>query len=230
MKILRITGYLVLVLCLPVLLLSASLAWGFNSHWLYTYGFEKYEVSQATGLPEAELNKIASALISYFNSDEEYISLYVTAQGRTFELFTPEEKIHFKDVKGLVQLDYKVFYISLALVVIIAFLAVISDFRQNWRNLAKAFIWGSVLSIVFIIIIAVASFFNFDNLFLQFHLLAFTNEHWSAQGYMLLLFPGGFWYNAAFICIGMMAGLSLIWGSLSFLFLKLDDRRKNKMH
>ncbi len=111
-----------------------------------------------------------------------------------------------------------------------AFLMVVGDFRKNWIGLMKAFIWGCMVSILFIIAIAVASFFNFENLFLQFHYLAFTNEHWYAEGYMLSLFPGDFWYNAAFICIAFMAGLSLIWGGLSFLFLKWDDKRQLKTH
>jgi uncharacterized membrane protein len=138
--------------------------------------------------------------------------------------------MHFKDVKLLVRLDYTVFYISLAIFVVLGFLLVVGDFRRNWRGLIKAYVWGSLFSILLIIVIAVASFFDFDNLFLQFHYLAFTNEFWSSNGYMLLLFPGDFWYNAAFICIGFMAGLSVIWGAVSFFFLKLDDRRHNWTH
>jgi integral membrane protein (TIGR01906 family) len=230
MKVLRVIGYIVIILALPVLLLSSSLAWGFNSHWLYNYGFEKYGVSESTGLPAAELNKAADALINYFNSSDEYIAVTVTADGRTFELFTQEEKVHFKDVKQLIKLDYKVLYISLAIVVVLAFLLVVGDFRNNWRGLAKTLVWGSILSVVLIIVIALASFFNFDNLFLQFHYLAFTNEFWSANGYMLMLFPGDFWYNAAFICIAFMAGLALIVGGLSFLSLKLEDRWQFKTH
>jgi len=34
------------ILCLPLLLLTASLCWAVNSAWLYEYGFEKYNVGQ----------------------------------------------------------------------------------------------------------------------------------------------------------------------------------------
>jgi integral membrane protein (TIGR01906 family) len=229
-KALRLIGYLLVILSLPVLLLSSSLAWGFNSHWLYNNGFEKYGVSQATGLPDSELHKTTDALIKYFNSGEKFVQVSITADGRTFDLFTEEEQIHFKDVKALIRLDYLVFYISLAIFVVLSFLMVVGDFRKNWRGLSKAIIWGSLLSIVLIIVIGVAAYLNFDNLFLQFHYLAFTNDFWSANGYMLMLFPGDFWYDAAFICVGFMAALAVIIGGLNFAFIKLDDSRQNRTH
>ena len=70
------------MLCLPFLLLTASLGWAANSLCFYKHGFEKYDISQATGLDTSELEKAARGLISYFNSDEEYISLSVIKRWR----------------------------------------------------------------------------------------------------------------------------------------------------
>ena len=131
MKILQAIGFVIIILSIPVLLLSASLAWGFNSHWLYNYGFERYGVSQSTGLSMSELNKTADALINYFNSSDEFIHINVTVNGQTFGLFTLEEQMHFRDVKQLVRLDYTVFFVSLAVFAILSFLQVVGDFRKN---------------------------------------------------------------------------------------------------
>ena len=87
------------MLSLPALLISASIGWGVNSLWLYKYGFQKYGVSQTTGLAPTELDKVAAGLISYFNSGEEYASITVSKDGKSFQLFTREETIHFRDVK-----------------------------------------------------------------------------------------------------------------------------------
>ena len=57
MKILGIIARVVFILCLPVLFFTASIAWGFNSTWLFDYGFHKYNVSQTTGIPESELDE-----------------------------------------------------------------------------------------------------------------------------------------------------------------------------
>ena len=51
------------MLCLPILLLTASIATAVNSLWLYKSGFEKYGISQTTGLDEAELEKAGARVI-----------------------------------------------------------------------------------------------------------------------------------------------------------------------
>jgi hypothetical protein len=60
------------ILCLPVLLLTVSIALAVNSQWLYEHGFNKCDVHQTTGLADSELKKAASGLISYFNLIEQW--------------------------------------------------------------------------------------------------------------------------------------------------------------
>ena len=105
-RILVTTARWLFILCLPTLLLTASIGLAVNSQWLYEYGFQKYGISQTTGLSEEELEKAARGLITYFNSNEEYISLTVTKDGKPFVLFNEREAAHLKDVKGLFRQDY----------------------------------------------------------------------------------------------------------------------------
>jgi integral membrane protein (TIGR01906 family) len=208
----------ILVLCVPALLISASLAWGFNSLWLYKYGFQKYGVSETTGLTPSELEKAARGLITYFNSGEEYVHITVLKSGTSFELFTTEEQIHFKDVKQLIRLDYRVLLASL-LLMIGCILFLIFWQRGKYRpQLPQSIFWGSGITIGLILILGIVSIINFDWLFLQFHFLAFTNPYWSASGYMLLLFPGDFWLDAALFCIGFTASLAVILGGFALFY------------
>ena len=105
MKVISIAAKWLFILCLPVLLLTASVGVAVNSHWLYEKGFEKYDISQTTSIAEAELGKAANGLISYFNSGEDDISLTVTKDGEPFELFNQREVAHLRDVKGLITGD-----------------------------------------------------------------------------------------------------------------------------
>ena len=82
MKTFSIAAKWLLILCLPVLLLTASIALAVNSQWLYQTGFERYDVSRTTGLAQTELNKVATGLIRYFNSGEETINLVVEKDGK----------------------------------------------------------------------------------------------------------------------------------------------------
>ena len=125
-----------LILCLPVLLLTASIALAFNSQWLYQYGFDKYDISQATGLAQSELDKAASDLVRYFNSGEEFISITVNKDNSPLELFNEREVIHLRDVKGLIWLDYWVLLGTLLYA--LAYAGINLFLNKNWRKLA----WG----------------------------------------------------------------------------------------
>ena len=218
MKILGIGAKWLFILCLPILLLSASLSWAVNSLWLYEYGFHKYNVRQTTGLAESELDKAARGLISYFNSDDEDITLTVVKDGEPFELFTPEEVIHFKDVKGLIWLDY--WLLLGTLVYILAYAGVSLFWRKDRRQLAWGLVGGSGITLALMLAFGLGIRFGFGELFYQFHLVFFSNEFWSAEGYMLLLFPQGFWSDAALFCALATALGAVVLGGTAALYLK----------
>jgi integral membrane protein (TIGR01906 family) len=214
MKVLLTIAKSLFILCLPVLLLTASLAWAVNSLWLYQSGFEKYEVSQTTGLALPELEKAARGLISYFNSGEEYISLTVEKDGKPFELFNQREIVHLKDVKGLIRLDYRVL---LGTLIYALALVGVCLWKRSYRRLGWGLVGGSGLTMALVLALGLGALFNFDQLFWQFHLLSFANEFWlldPTRDYLIMLFPGGFWYDAALLCAGVTAGLAVVLGGV----------------
>jgi integral membrane protein (TIGR01906 family) len=223
LKILVTTAKWLFILCLPILLLTASIGWGVNSLWLYKHGFEKYHVSQTTGLAEVELARAAKGLINYFNSDEEYISLTVEKAGEPFELFNQREVIHLRDVKGLIRLDYRLLLGTLIYVLAYAGVSLLWRRRRYWRQLAWGTVGGSGLTLALMLVMGVGVLLNFDQLFLQFHFISFANELWlldPARDYLIMLFPRGFWYDAAILCAGITAGLAIIGGGAAGVYLR----------
>lgn len=223
-KKLRILGTVakwLFILCLPLLLLTASIGWAVNSHWLYNYGFQKYSVIQTPSLAEFDLEEVANGLIGYFNSDEEYISLIVVKDGESFELFTPEEIIHFKDVKGLIWIDYWALLGTLIYISVYAGGCLFWQRRKYWRRLAWGTVGGSGITLALTLTLGLlGALFDFGPLFYQFHLLFFSNEYWSAEGYMLLLFRERFFFDTALFCGGIIIGLAVILGVVSGIYLK----------
>jgi integral membrane protein (TIGR01906 family) len=215
-------------LCLPCLLLTASIWWAANSHWLYTSGFAKYDVAASTGLSEAELDRVAIELIDYFNSGEEFVNITVIKDGQPFELFTEEEILHFRDVKGLFRLD---FYVLLGTgIYVVGYVALSLVWRrpQYWRGLAKGTLAGSIITLLLMLGLGLGTLLNFDWLFLQFHLLSFSNEFWSAEGYMVLLFPRDFWYDAAIYCAIATAVAAAILGATAVGYLLLTRKTTSR--
>jgi len=230
LKILGTTAKWLFILCLPILLATAGISWVANSLWLYRDGFHKYNVSQTLAnsgleLADSELEGIYAGLISYFNSDEEYISLTVVKNGEPSKLFTPEETIHFKDVKGLIWLNYWVLLGTLIYTLGYAMVSLFWRKRRYWRRLAWGVVGGSGLALALMLALGIGTLVNFEQLFLQFHLISFTNLFWSAKGYMLLLFPQGFFYDMATFGAGMTAGLAVILGGVAGGYLLLTRKR-----
>jgi integral membrane protein (TIGR01906 family) len=224
LKILLIIARGLFVLCLPCLLLTASIWWAANNHGLYTSGFAKYDVATSTGLNEAELDKVATGLIDYFNSGEEFVDITVVKDGQSFELFTEEEILHFRDVKGLFRFD---FYVLLGTGIYVGCYAAASLIWRRpsyWRGLSKSTLIGSGITLVLMLALGLGTFLDFDQLFLQFHLLSFSNEFWSAEGYMVLLFPRDFWYNTAIYCATVTTAAAVILGAVSAGHLLLTRR------
>ena len=229
MKALNFAAKWLFSLCLPILLLTVSIGVAVNSHWLYESGFEKYDIIQTTGIAEAELEKAATGLISYFNSGEEDISLTVIKDGEPFELFNQREAAHLRDVKGLIRLDYWVLLGTLIYGLSYAGVSLFWRRRKYWRRLAWGVVGGGGIALALMLALGLGILLNFDQLFWQFHLISFANELWQldpTRDYLIMLFPRGFWYDAAIFCAGITAGLAIILGGVAGGYLRAS--RVNK--
>jgi len=235
MKIIGKFAQVLFVICLPLVVFTGSVAWAVNSAWLYNSGFEKYDVQQSLAqnglsVTQNDLNNITRDFIHYFNSSEEFIHLTVQINGKIIELFSEEETIHFKDVKDLFRLDYAVLLGTFIYCLIFAAGCVFWHRGKYHSFLARSAVIGSCVSLGIMLILLVAILLDFDSLFYQFHLISFANDFWSAEGNMLLLFPGGFWYDI-FICGALFAvALALIPGIAGGIYLLLVRRRKSDQH
>jgi len=209
-------GILISTICfiisIPVFLVSTDLRLAVNDVRLYEYGFSKYDVSLNTGIPDDELRDIALEIIEYYNSDEEFLDV---------DIYGEREMLHMKDVKGLVRLDYTVQMFTLGYIALYIIVGFIVKRGMFWKNLVSGLFWGSWLGISLIIVIGLWAIIDFNTLFYLFHLLSFSNELWqlSQSDQLLLMFPQGFFMEAALFVAGAVILQSLLillsaWGIL----------------
>ncbi|HEX78671.1 MAG TPA: TIGR01906 family membrane protein [Dehalococcoidia bacterium] len=206
------------ILCLPALILSAVIGIALNSKWLYEYGFEKYDVGQTTGLEDSELEKVPDVFINYFNSDEEYIDLIVVKNGESLVLFNEREIAHIKDVKGLIRLDYRILLATGSYVLLYAVISLCWLSEECRRQLAKATVIGSGITLGLIGALGLSAALDFDSFFRQFHLISFSNDLWlldPSRDYLIMLFPQGFWYDTTIFATLAMVGLVIIIGGVA---------------
>jgi len=221
MKALTAIAGILFIVCIPVFLITTDLRCATNDIRLYQYGFNKYQVSAATGLENEELVDVADRMITYFNSDEEFFET---------DLFNQRELAHLKDVKGLIRLAY---YLQLASLAYIAIYVVISFVLRRgafWPRLARLVIRGSGTTVALLAVFGIWAVIDFDSLFLLSHLVGFSNDLWQLYpgDNMLLIFPQGFFNDAALFVAAAAVGEAIIIGGISWGFLKLRGRTKKE--
>lgn len=221
MKALSTLNIILFIICIPVFLITTDVRFAVNNMRLYDYGFNKYEVSAETGLTKEELTQTARELIKYFNSDEESVNI---------DIFTQREIDHLKDVKGLIQLVYRLQLVSLAYIVIYIIFNFILLRGALWRELARRLLWGSGATLVLLAVLGLIALVGFDELFLWFHLASFRNDLWLLYpgDKLLQMFPEGFFNDATLFIAAAAIIEALIIGGIAWGFLRLKNKAKNK--
>jgi integral membrane protein (TIGR01906 family) len=230
-KIIQNIIYWLFVCCLPVLLITGTICLEVNELGLYEYGFDKYEISQDTGIDNIQLRSVAQHLIDYFNLRADTVQITVVKGDEEFNLFNEREVLHLGDVRSLIQLDYWVQRGAFFLIVICG-IALFFGLRVGWRMLVRGLFWGSFITMGLMVALALWALFGFERLFILFHLVSFTNEYWildPARDYLIRLFPGGFFYDAALFGFGAIMLEALLIGGIAFGILRLRGwERKGK--
>src|SRR4030042_1481499 len=221
MKALPTINTILFIICIPVLLITTNVRFAVNDIRLYEYGFNKYEVTETTGLDDEELTQTARRLIDYFNSDEEYTDI---------EVFKEREVEHLKDVKGLIQLVYRLQIGTLIFILIYIAFNFLLLRRALWRELARRLVWGGLAAIGLIVILGFLALVGFDDLFLWFHLVSFRNDLWqlSADAMLLLMFPQGFFNDATLFLAGGTILEAAVIGGIAWCLLKKTSRQDRK--
>jgi len=207
------------IICIPLLLITTNLRFAVNDVRLYEYGFNKYNVSETTGLDKGNLTEIAQELITYFNSDEEFVDISV---------YNQRDIQHLKDVKGLVQLVYRLQFVALAYIAVYIGFNFLILRGAFWRQLARRLIWGSGATIVILAVLGIIALVDFDQFFLLFHLVSFHNDLWQLYpgDKLLAMFPEGFFNDAALFVGGAIIIEAIIVGAAAWALLRWKGKAK----
>jgi integral membrane protein (TIGR01906 family) len=189
----------VVVLALPVFFVTTSVRAAVNSLTLYTFGFQRYGVAEATGIAPKDLEGVARAFIAYFNGPEEWLQIHAPVFGIDRPLLNWREQYHMRDVRGLVRGVYRAQEVSggvLGVGLVGAFVL------RGPRFVGRALLLGGVLSLGLLGVSGGALAVAFSPLFTLFHLLAFRNPFWQldpSHDMLIQLFPEGFWFLATLL-------------------------------
>ena len=220
------------ILAVPLVLVTARVAWAVNSSGMYNRGFEKYGVSLTTGIAAADLRQAGADIRRYFNSGEEPLVLRTRVLGMEREIFNPREVQHMHDVKRLMRGVYAVLAGSGAYLLA----AVIAGFlwrrRRFVTTLAGLCLGGGGLTLGLVLGIGLMAVMGFDSLFLTFHQLSFSNDFWLLDprtDYLVMMFPQGFWFDVTLLVATVTGAAALALTALSSSYL-LYRRWRRQAH
>lgn len=191
---------------------------------LYEYGFDKYDVSETTGIADDELSKVAKELIHYFNSGEDSPQIQVARGGKEISLFNQKEVDHLKDVKDVIRLFYIIQWISLAFVAIYIITGFIIRKRAFLPGIMQALFVGSIFILGSFAFVGLWALIHFDSLFNLFHNVMFPGGGWTLSGYLVEIFPEDFFLDAALFLVGGTAVEALIIGGGAWVYLRHKER------
>jgi len=185
------------VLSIPLFLISNSVIWAVNSPGIYEKGFEKYSISETTGINQEDLRQVGADLRRFFNISSGPLSVRTRVRGVERNIFNPREVLHMRDVKRLVWMVYAVASVSGVYLVLVTAVGVIGQPKFPLK-VARLCIWGGGLTIGLVAAIGLFALVGFETLFLKFHQFSFSNDLWQLNDndYLLLLFPEEFWLDA----------------------------------
>ena len=210
---LRVAGPLAVPAVL-LFLVAGSVAWAVNDPGLYRNGFQRYHVAIRSGISEADLVAIGGELRRYFNSGVEPLAVRAPIYGVEQAVFNRREVAHMYDVKRLVRGVYWV-AVGSAIWILVTVSAHFATRRDTWLvTSARLAVWGGVATLAAVFGVGLAAVANFERLFLLFHQLSFANDLWILDprtDYLLILFPGGFWFDATMrVALTSVLGATLL--------------------
>jgi integral membrane protein (TIGR01906 family) len=224
----RSIAFALLVLAIPVALVTTNIRFATSDVRVYDYSVREYNAAAAARIPESELITANRQLRSYLTGgDTGPLHIVVTdTNGQRESLFNARETAHLADVRDLIQglFTVQVLALVLTLTLVVVLLA-----TAPLRTLARAFLYGSFLTMALAAATGGVASLGFDHFWRQFHFLAFTNDLWQlnpARDHLIQMFPQDFWFDIT-VLIGAFTLLQVfLIGGAAALYLYLTRSQR----
>ena len=201
----------VLPILITLFIISASAVFTLNFRHLYYHDISSLNIEETSGYSENVIRENYDALIDYnsvFHRGSLDLSLPMSREGR----------IHFQDVKRI----FDVLQILCVLSLIGSLILGIRAWKQGYRGFLKS---AAVLSVLLPVIAGILIAFNWDNAFILFHELMFSNDYWlfdERTDPVINILPDEFFLHCALLIILLILAASLIMG---LIYLRQKKRR-----
>ena len=202
-RIARIAVTVIFVALMPLLLITSSVRFVINLPALYSYGFDRYGIAEYTRIERNDLIAAGKQIRDYFNNDERDLIITTYVGGVLVEsLYNEREIHHMRDVKGLV---WGVYLVQMLTLLYMAVYVLVGFWRRRaefWGTLGRDVSRGGKLTLALVVVVGLLALVAFNQVFLLFHLISFSNDFWMLdprRDYLIAMFPQGFFFDATML-------------------------------
>lgn len=189
-------------LSLPLCLVLTNVRFAASEPRVQTLGFRLYDVAATTGVSSIELDAAAHDIARYFRDDRQALDTRVHLGGEEVALFNPREIGHMRDVKSLMQGVFRIQELSFVYVAAYVCFVVLWSRERSLRRFARLLVVSGLMTLSLLGLTAAAMLVGFEQLFVQFHLLSFSNDLWQlnpATDRLIQMFPLEFWFQVSMV-------------------------------
>lgn len=168
----------------------------FNTNLYYDL-YKGLNRAQEIGMSFNDLMMVNANLLDYIMDKRENLDMTAEINGQEREVFNEKEKEHMVDVKLLYLTAKKLR--DILLVTSLLLIAIIFLIRRKiaLRSVALGYVRASYLFLAVVIFLAAYALLNFNQFWLQFHELLFTNDLWLLDpntDILIQMVPSEFFY------------------------------------
>ncbi len=202
----------VLIISIPVLIISGTVNIYAHSTDLYRYGFNKYDISSATGISNEQLDGVAQNMVDFFSGKLPSPQMTVEVNGHDRLLYSQKELVHMEDVRYIISV-FKILQIAAIVTFLAAAAAVFA--MLGIRRLLRGILIGAVATLSLMVLLVVWALIDFNSLFYLFHIVSFSNDLWlldPSRDYLIMMFTESFFYDAAIMVTATIMAEAVILG------------------
>lgn len=192
---------LFIILVPPVLLLTDVQMVAYDRDY-YRAEYDKYSIPGHIGMSMDNLMEATEKLLLYLDNKRDDLNFKASFNHGEEEFFSPRDKLHMIDVRGLFvrgRLFRDISLIYIAVFIMLLFRG--KPFRNQLRKLARHGIAISAAGIAPVIVLIILMKIDFYKYFTVFHEIFFTNDLWlldPAADRLINIFPQDFFTDMAF--------------------------------
>ncbi len=216
---------LVFMFFLPVFLILSVVRGIVAAPMTYDIALSISDAETLTRIDSAELRMIGKETRHYLlgYSGPELDPLVTLPDGSVTKIFNQREVDHMVDVKELMVKLWRLHELLFLLIIIRLVVSFLLGTKDSLLDIFREIRISGILGVTFLASMGVFGLLLFDQLFVQFHEIFFSNDLWQLNpktDRLIQIYPRDFWFGALLVTASLVIFLALTLSGLAHWYLR----------